>query len=132
MKKNFLKILSAHLLVFGLLLVPVVTSAANIDANMDIVPCGHGTNDQCGFGDLLTLVNNFIGYFIKFVFAPLVSLTLVYIGFLFIRDKADAKTEAKKLLMRVVIGSFIVLAAWLIVNYVVNQFVSPDIVNPLK
>ncbi|MFZ2151848.1 MAG: pilin [Minisyncoccia bacterium] len=94
-----------------------------------IVPCGRAVhqcleaprgNEQCEFRHLFVLVNNLVSNFITKIFAPLLVIVLMYIGFLFIKEKAGAKTKAKMLLTRVLVGTFFVLAAWLIVNFILQ------------
>lgn len=99
------------------------------ELNDSIVPCGRAVhqcleaprgNEQCEFRHLFVLVNNLVSNFITKIFAPLLVIVLMYIGFLFIKEKAGAKTKAKMLLMRVLVGTFFVLAAWLIVNFILQ------------
>ena len=99
-----------------------------------IVPCGRAAhqcdadknNDECQFEHIFILVNNLTSRFISTVFAPLVVIMLVYIGFLFIKEQAAAKAKAKQLLWRLVVGTFFVLAAWLVVNLIVSTFVAEE------
>jgi hypothetical protein len=51
-------------------------------------------------------------------------------GFLFVvKDQAEARTKAKKILWNIVIGTFFVLGAWLIVNIIVSALVDPSVVD---
>ena len=71
--------------------------------------------------------------FITVVFAPLLVLILMYIGVLFVKDQAAAKTKAKMLLSRLLIGTFFVLGAWLVVSFILNALETKDEVQqPLK
>ena len=98
------------------------------ELNGSIVPCGrlahqcdsNDSNDQCGFDDLFVLVNKMVARFITVVFAPLLTIVLMYIGFLFIKEGAPARVKAKQLLFRVLIGTFFVLGAWLIINFILS------------
>lgn len=100
-----------------------------------IVPCGRvvhqcdsdTTNDQCEFNHIFVLVNNLVRNFITVIFAPLLVVVLMYIGFLFIKDQAAAKVKAKALLLRLLIGTFFVLGAWLIVRFIL---LSLGVVDP--
>lgn len=124
-----IKKIAAIILPSFLLFVPVIVFAQNI------VPCGTTAHPEpCDFKDLSILANNFLNYFIAYVYAPLVSLIIIYIGFLFVKDQAEAKTKAKKILWQVVVGTFIVLGAWVLVNLVITQFINPEtgITNPLS
>lgn len=118
---NSYKKIVAALLPTVILALPLIVSAQNI------VPCGTTSHPEpCQFKDLIALVNNFISYFIAFVYVPFVSLTIIYIGFLFVKDQAAAKTKAKKILWNVVIGTILVLGAWILVNFVVKTFIDPS------
>jgi hypothetical protein len=98
------------------------------DLNDSIVPCGRlahqcdddESNDQCKFDDIFTLINRMTTRFITVVFAPLLTIVLMYIGFLFIKEGAPARIKAKQLLFRVLIGTFFVLGAWLIINFILS------------
>jgi len=112
-----------------------------VDAELEgsIVPCGRvahqcdsdPSNDQCQFNHLFTLVNNLVKSFITVVFAPLVVIMITYIGFLFIKEQAGAKAKAKELLWRLIVGTFFVLAAWLIVNFIVNVLQGNDTIKEI-
>ena len=92
-----------------------------------------GKDAECDFSHLFVLVNNMARSFITLVFAPLLTITLMYIGFLFIKDQAAAKTKAKMLLSRLLIGTFFVLGAWLIVNFILSALETTDeIKSPLE
>lgn len=113
-----------------------------LDAELEgsIVPCGRvahqcndgdPSNDQCQFNHLFILVNNLVKSFITVVFAPLVVIMITYIGFLFIKEQAGAKVKAKQLLWRLIVGTFFVLAAWLIVNFIVNVLQGNDTIKEI-
>jgi hypothetical protein len=105
-----------------------------------IIPCGRQVhicyspeNAQCEFKHLFILVNNMARSFIVVVFAPLLTIVLMYIGFLFIKDQAGAKVKAKALLLRVLIGTFFVLGAWLVVNFILSALnVDTEVKKPLQ
>lgn len=100
-----------------------------------IVPCGRAVHqctpdtgnintlgdDQCEFRHLFVLVNNLVSSFITNIFAPMLVIILMYIGFLFIKEQAAAKAKAKALLLRVIVGTFFVLGAWLVVNFLLSS-----------
>lgn len=101
-----------------------------------IVPCGRAVHqctpdnktninilgdDECEFRHLFVLVNNLVESFITNIFAPMLVIILMYIGFLFIKEQAAAKVKAKALLLRVIVGTFFVLGAWLIVNFLLSS-----------
>ena len=120
---SFRKILP-HLTVFLFIAIPFTVYA------QEIVPCGTDAHkDPCTFKDLPILLKNLLNVFIVYIYAPLASLTVMYMGLLFVREQAQAKQKAKKILWNLVIGTFFVLGAWVIVNFVVTNFLKPDAVN---
>ena len=109
------------------------SSIEQSELESSIVPCGRKVhicydeaNANCEFKHLFVLVNNLARSFIFVVFAPLLTITLMYIGFLFIKEQAAAKAKAKALLWRVLVGTFFVLGSWLIVNFVLNALEATD------
>lgn len=103
-----------------------------------IIPsCGYGdpstgTFVECGFGDLMKLFYNAINYLVIISF-PLATLTFAYAGFKMMtaRDNAGQRNEAKSMLVKVAIGFFVLLAAWVIVRTVLQVFVNPDIIKTI-
>jgi len=75
-------------------------------------------NAPCGFNELMKLINNVITFLLFTIATPLAALVIVYAGWLYLSagGSAENATKAKKILMNVVIGYIIALAAWLIVK----------------
>lgn len=120
---------------------PGYCASISIDElDSSIIPCGRKVHicyaeedANCEFKHLFVLVNNMARNFIMVVFAPLLVIVLMYIGFLFIKDQAQAKVKAKMLLSRLLIGTFFVLGAWLIVNFILNSLeVTEELKTPLQ
>jgi hypothetical protein len=77
----------------------------------------------CGWGELMVLVNNVIKFLLFTIATPLVALILVYAGWLYLSSGGSSENivKAKKILLNVVVGYVIGLAAWLIVRTIVTS-----------
>jgi len=83
-----------------------------------IVPC----TDNCGFEDLLKLVNNIIDFLLFKISMPLaaVSFAVAGIKMLLARGNQSKVTEAKEIFWYVLWGAIVALSAWLIVKAIVT------------
>lgn len=89
----------------------------------------------CGFKELMTLINNLIQFLLFTVATPLAAIIIAYVGWLYLSSGGNPGdiTKAKKILLNVVIGYVIGLAAWLIVKTIVSSLgVDPTINTFLK
>ena len=86
----------------------------------------------CGWDELMILVNNVIKFLLFTIATPLVALILVYAGWLYLSSGGNSEniSKAKKILLNVVVGYVIGLAAWLIVRTIVTSLgVDPKLLN---
>jgi hypothetical protein len=126
--KYFFYLLLSALFLFGVS-VPVLyaqstgspASAVVLQADAQgtgLVPCV----DDCGFADLLTLINNVIEFLITKLFIPIVVLVFMYGGYQYIAAQGNPtkKANVKKMLLHLVVGMLFVLCSWLIVKTVLN------------
>lgn len=83
-----------------------------------LVPC----SDNCGFNDLLTLVNTIINFILFVLAVPIAAIMFAYAGFLLIFSGGESgkRTKAKDIFLNVVIGLAVVAAAWLIVHTILS------------
>lgn len=83
-----------------------------------LVPCV----DDCGFADVLTLINNVIEFLITKLFIPIVVLVFMYGGYQYIAAQGNPtkKANVKNMLIHLVVGMLFVLCSWLIVKTVLN------------
>jgi len=91
--------------------------------------------EGCGFNQLMTLINNVITFLLFTVATPLAAIIIAYAGWLYLSSGGNSSdvTKAKKILMNVVIGYVIGLAAWLIVKTIITSLgVDPSINTFLK
>jgi len=110
--KNFLPILFLLLII-----VPVLTFAQG-----GFIPC----DKNCGYNDLLKLVNNVINWIIM-ISVPVAAGVFAWAGIKYMTTGiSDQKTEAKKMLTKVFIGFVFILAAWIIVTTITNALLSEN------
>ena len=118
--KNFFR----NIIVFSLLLMIVIP----VFANAQIIPC---IND-CGYEDLLKLVNNIINWIIM-ISAPVAAGVFAWAGITYMTTGvSDKKSYAKSMMTKVFIGFVIILAAWLIVTTVTNVLLANPSSIPVR
>lgn len=122
------------LLVLFMIISPVLVSAQTTSQPPLIPDCGViGANgritQECGYNDLLKLVNNIINWIIMISF-PVAAGVMAWAGFTYMTTGiSDQKSAAKKMLQKVFIGFICILAAWLIVNTILDALLA-DSVRP--
>ena len=99
-----------------------------------LVVCGKRAIDEtgdftkaCQFSDLIVLVKNLItDLVILSTFAA--TAVFIYIGVILLTSggNENAKTRAKEMFKKVVIGFLWILAAWLVVYTITNALVKPE------
>ena len=89
-----------------------------------IVSCGRIGQPECGFNDLVQMVQNGIEFTIVYIIIPLVTLVILYYGVMMIvaGNKPAQLQKAKKALWSVVVGLFFMLTAWLLVSAAIKAF----------
>lgn len=108
-----MKLLIKNVLVFSLLLLIVFP----VFVNAQIIP---NCSPNCGYNDLLKLVNNIINWIIM-ISVPVAAGVFAWAGFTYMTTGiSDKKSEAKAMLVKVVIGFAAILAAWIIVGTVIK------------
>ncbi len=82
-------------------------------------------SERCDFNDLMRLGQTIIDFLIFKIAAPIAALMFAYAGFLYITAGGNEGQVGKAhgIFMNVAVGFVIALAAWLLVNFVVNFFV---------
>lgn len=107
----------------GLVLLPSLAFAA-LGANERIITCGavDGSQPECNFVELLNTANNIITFLIKYIATPLAAIIFAYAGFLllFSGGNSSKMTQAKKIMLNMLIGYVIALASWLIVKTILS------------
>lgn len=109
-----------------IILSPVAVSSAGL------VPCG-GTSstgakeDPCNYKHLIALANNIIDFLIR-ASVVIALLLFTYAGFLLVFSGGDvgARSKAMAIFWNVVKGLVIALAAWLIIETILNVLLKGD------
>ncbi|HBB65428.1 MAG TPA: hypothetical protein DCZ84_02225 [Candidatus Vogelbacteria bacterium] len=114
------------LLVLSLVLLPL-----SVFAQTQLIPCGGSEQNPCTFKDLAVLAQNVIKFLAFYIATPLATLAIMYAGFKYLTslDKPGSREEAKKILWNVLIGFFWVLAAWLVIDTLLDVLLKS---NPLN
>ncbi len=106
-----------------IILFAVLAPAVSLAQNQIIPNC----SPNCGYYDLLRLVNNIINWIIL-VSAPIAAGVIAWAGFLYMTSGAyDQKTQAKKIMWKVFFGFVFILSAWLIVTTILNALLSDEV-----
>lgn len=89
-----------------------------------------GVPGNCDFNDLVAAAKKFTDYIAGF--ALMFSVVVIaYAGFKFMisGDVPKARTEARKMLMSVLMGIGFILIAWLIVSLITSQLLNPTVLE---
>ena len=103
-------------------------------ATSTLIPCGFdrnedhiikdtpGNHEECDFKDLVTLAQNVINYLIIDIAAPLAAIMFAYAGFLYVTNRGNEGqvTQAHDIFLYVFWGLVVALAAWLVVNFILE------------
>lgn len=79
-------------------------------------------DDPCNFDRLIDLINTVINFLLFEIATPLAALILCYIGFLMITSGGSSEkvTKVKHIVSNFLIGYVVALAAWIIINTILN------------
>ncbi len=113
MKKIFLK----SFLFLLISLAPLTVSAA-------LVEC-----DPCTFNDLLGIIPKIIDFLLKYIVAPLGTFFLIVgaITLMVSAGNPNLASLGKKTLLAAIIGLFLALCAWLIIDTILKAFGAPGL-----
>ncbi|MEK7567152.1 MAG: hypothetical protein AAB527_03410 [Patescibacteria group bacterium] len=99
---------------------------------LPLVQCGFGQN-RCTPCDLMSLANRIIDFAFKMIILPLVALGILAAG-LTMLTAGGSQTQLEKgksMLWAIIIGFFIAISAWVIINTILGNIVA-DGYNFLK
>ena len=115
--------------------------------NFQLIPCNSANASQdtltsnpttCDYNALVLTVQRFINLLL-YASGFIAVILVVFAGFKYLTAGGDTNktTQARKILSAAVIGMIIAFCSWLVVNTVVNSFISSSfsggvVVNPLK
>ncbi len=125
-KNKKYKIVFVGLLVFfGFTLLAHTSFAAGVvpDCNTQ-VDASKTFKNPCDLDDFMQLINNVINFLLFDISLPIAAVLFAYGGFKLMLGSGDsgARSGVKKLLLNVVIGFIVALAAWLIVHVILFEF----------
>jgi|SRR3989344_2512551 len=114
------------ILLFLIMFVPVFVNAEIIPSD-----CGNIVNgkldQECGWLQLIQLVNNLIDW-VVYVSIPVAAGVFAWAGFILMTTAvADKKSYAKDMMWKVFLGLVAILAAWLIVDTILDALLDPNI-----
>lgn len=117
MQKNLGKIILYGTLTIFIASLPYITHASGL-----LVPCGGPGEPQCEFLHLIVLANNIIAFLIKYLALPIAIVMFTYAGWLLMTsaDSPGQRATAKKIILNVIFGLVIAVAAWVIIKTILT------------
>lgn len=102
-------------------LIPVALCAAEIPSNL--APTCEGPD--CGFNNLIEMVNKIISFLMYKIVVPLAALGFMFAGskLIFSQNKESAWSEAKESFQNIVLGFIIMAGAFLVIKFLIYQFI---------
>jgi len=97
---------------------PSASTSTSTTSSGGLVPC----STNCGFAQLLTLVNNIIYFILYGMVIPIAAILFAFAGFELVTSGGSTEKRgiAKKVFTNVVIGLVIAMACWLIVELLIH------------
>ncbi len=95
--------------------------------NGGLVTCA----ENCGYRDAIYMIQGIIDFVLYKLVLPIAAAMFMYAGFLFLTSGGDTgkRSKGKAIMLNVLIGLGIALAAWLVVNTVLNSLLSEQAKN---
>ena len=96
-----------------------------VSAQGGFIPCDGGLSDECGYDDLLILINNVIDWIIK-ISVPIAAGVFAWAGIKMMihGDNPGKRSESINTMKKVFIGFVFILSAWIIVTTITNALLS--------
>lgn len=93
-----------------------------------LVPCGSPGQPACNTCHLITLANNVIDFLVKSIILPLTALGILVAGLTLLTaaGSEDRHKRGIEMLRAIVIGFFVTMVAWVILNTVLGTLVDPN------
>lgn len=137
-----MKYLIKNILIFSLLAmiiaVPLFANAQTspepslVSKDCGVIQPNGSINRECGYNDLLALVNSIINWII-IVSIPVAAGVFAWAGFTYMTTGiSDQKSYAKAMIWKVFIGLVFILAAWIIVGTIIKALLKPSITVPVQ
>ena len=100
-------------LVLAVIAIPLYAHAID-----PLVTC---TGTECGWKELMTMVNTVINFLLFYMAIPIAAIMFTYAGFMMITAAGgEAKTKGKTVFFNTVIGLLLALASWLIIKTILT------------
>ena len=111
------------ILTLFIIIIPVLTFAQG-----GFIPC----DKDCGYSDLLKLVNNVIDWII-IISTPVAAGVFAWAGIKYMTTGiSDQKSVAKEMLRKVLFGFVFILAAWIIVTTITKALLKDSSIVPVE
>jgi hypothetical protein len=124
--KNFFKIILFFSLI-AIVFVPVLGNAQItqiVSKDCGVTQPDGSINRECGYQDLLALVNSIINWIIL-ISLPVAAGVFAWAGIKYMTTGvSDQKSAAKAMLQKVFIGFVFILAAWIIVGTIIKALLN--------
>lgn len=119
------KKISATILAVAVLGVPFAVWAQGTG----LIPCEGTAADPCDFNKLIVMANRIIAFIIYNVAVPLAALGFMFAGASLVlsQNKESAWTEAKARFGNIALGFGWIIAAFLLIKFILATFLSPDL-----
>lgn len=99
-----------------------------------LVQCGYPGQNPCGPCDLMSLANRIVDFAFKMLILPLAALGVLASGIVLL-TAGGSQTQIEKgksMLWAIIIGFFIAVSAWVIINTILgNLVIEGEFFNPL-
>lgn len=125
-KKNTIASMIGLLLLLGIFFVPAVVRAKPLIPCSGVVtgdapdsdPISGISNKECGFNQLIELINNITDFILIDLATPIFVIGIIIAGGALLTSggSSEAKSRAKGIFTKMIIGYVLVLLAWLIVK----------------
>lgn len=121
------------LLALFIFMIPILSMAENPPADPPLIATDCGTwvngkiNRECGYEDLLGLINRVINWIIV-IAVPVAAGVFAWAGLnvMLNSDNPGKRSEGIKMMRQVFVGLVFILAAWLIVGTILNALLSEE------
>lgn len=125
---NFLTIF-----IFVLTLFVFVSPLPTFAQQQPLVPCGGPGQPACTFCHLMELANRVVDFGIKMIILPLAAVGILAAGLVLLTaGGSQSRLEmGRSMLWNILIGFFIAVSAWLIINAILGTLVQDSLFNPL-
>jgi hypothetical protein len=93
-----------------------------VEGPCTLIPCQGTPESPCGFPELIKMIDGLIMFVLTYLVLPIAVIILIWGGFLYLTSGGNPakRTKANKMFKKLFIGLFFCLAAWMIVEIILN------------